>query len=84
MKVSLVCEMNTRTCFMSYVTSLLQWGDRLGVIHDTNHHVVPKVCNCRQYCLDLIRSHQCSTAYTSLVPLVNILKLPRAVVVSSQ
>ena len=29
--------------------------------HDT-------VCNCRQYCFDLVRSHQCSTAYTPLVP----------------
>ena len=26
-----------------------------------------RVCNCRQYCFDLVRSHQCSTAYTPLV-----------------
>ena len=31
-----------------------------------------KVCNCRQYCSDLVRSHQCSTAYTPLVPRVYI------------
>ena len=23
-----------------------------------------RVCNCRQYCFDLVMSHQCSTAYT--------------------
>ena len=31
-----------------------------------------RVCNCRQYCFDLVRSHQCSTAYTPLVPRVYI------------
>ena len=32
-----------------------------------------KVCNCRHvYCFDLVRSHQCSTAYTPLVPQVYI------------
>ena len=28
------------------------------------------VCNCRQYCFDLVRSHQCSTAYIPSVPRV--------------
>ena len=31
-----------------------------------------KVCNCRQYCFDLVRSHQCSTAFTPLVPRVYV------------
>ena len=42
-------------------------------VHDTNHHQT--VCNCRQ---DLVRSHQCSTVYTPLVPRVYILKITQS------
>ena len=37
-----------------------------------------KVCNCRQYCFDLVRSHQCSTAYTPLVPRVYIREITQS------
>ena len=32
-----------------------------------------KVCNCRQYCFDLVRSHQCSIDNTPLVPTLTVL-----------
>ena len=48
---------NKARTFM-YMTLIIMWYQR--------------VCNCRQYCFDLLRSHQCSTAYTPLVPRVYI------------
>ena len=44
-----------------YMTLIIMWYQR--------------VCNCRQYCFDLVRSHQCSTAYTPLVPRVYIFEI---------
>ena len=44
---------------------------QLNPLHDTNHHVVPKS-------IDLVRSHQCSIAYTPLVPQVYILEITQS------
>ena len=37
-----------------------------------------RVFKCRQYCICLVRSHQCSTAYTPLVPRVYILEITQS------
>ena len=61
--------------FVVYMTLLASFFVPLSLINICMTLIImwyQKVCNCRQYCFDLVRSHQCSTAYTPLVPRVYI------------